>query len=177
MEFRDKYGNDCDFYERYPELCAESIYSINEKGQSAQTVCDVCKTQSADGKPSAWMESLNIVNLSKFVPRNPYPMNEVWAQGVKETEIILPIVDSFADAPVAPTPTSVALPTIVPTTAATPNSVKSDLWSDPSAIIITIILCIIVVIILGILIQYIITATSIPEMQSCPKGKRKMRFG
>ena len=34
--FRDKYGNDCNFYKKYPELCAESLYSANDQGQTAQ---------------------------------------------------------------------------------------------------------------------------------------------
>ena len=75
--FRDKYGNDCNFYKKYPELCAESLYSANDQGQTAQMVCCACSSeQRVLNVPRAWSDE---VSSEPFKPENPCPMNQVWA--------------------------------------------------------------------------------------------------
>jgi hypothetical protein len=90
--FRDKYGNDCNFYKKYPELCAESIYSANDQGQTAQMVCCACSDASRQmsanevrGRSPIGLRS-NIPQASNpllsndaFEPENPCPLNQVWA--------------------------------------------------------------------------------------------------
>ena len=74
--FRDKYGNDCNFYKKYPELCAESIYSANDQGQTAQMVCCACSDRKSN-IPQAYVPEL--ISNDAFEPENPCPLNQVWA--------------------------------------------------------------------------------------------------
>ena len=74
--FRDKYGNDCNFYKKYPELCAESIYSANDQGQTAQMVCCACSDRKSN-IPQAYVPEL--LSNDAFKPENPCPLNQVWA--------------------------------------------------------------------------------------------------
>lgn len=74
--FRDKYGNDCNFYKKYPELCAESIYSANDQGQTAQMVCCACSDRKSN-IPQAYVPEL--ISNDTFEPDNPCPLNQVWA--------------------------------------------------------------------------------------------------
>ena len=74
--FRDKYGNDCNFYKKYPELCAESIYSANDQGQTAQMVCCACSDRKSN-IPQAYVPGL--LSNDAFKPENPCPLNQVWA--------------------------------------------------------------------------------------------------
>ncbi len=75
--YRDKYGNDCNFYRTYPELCSESIYSANEQGQTAQMVCCACSTLTTN--VPIGLGSKNVSHYEIIEKWDPYHVNEVWA--------------------------------------------------------------------------------------------------
>ena len=106
--FRDKYGNDCNFYKKYPEMCAESIYSANDQGQTAQMACCTCS-----GVPTNVPQALQSVALlakptesepAGFTPENPCPLNQVWGgvpvdgRRIEVGTASMPYVDVYGEA-------------------------------------------------------------------------------